>query len=63
MTKGEKKIFRRTRLIFGDPYIPRYSGRRGNAEEMQTAADEMLTAAYALGGQQVGGQPLEDENA
>ena len=56
---GEKKNFHRTRLIFGDPYVPRYSGRRGTAEEMQTAADEMLIASYALGGQKVGGQPLE----
>lgn len=56
---GEKKNFRKTRLIFGDPYIPRYSGRKGTAEEMQTAADEMLAAAYALGGQKVGGAPLD----
>ena len=55
---GEKKPFRRTRLIFGAPYAPRYSGRRGTAEELQRAADEMLEASYALGGQKVGGEPL-----
>lgn len=55
---GEKKPFHRTRLIFGDPYIPRYTGRRGTAEELQAAADEMLIQSYALGGQQVGGTPL-----
>lgn len=55
---GEKKLFRRTRIIFGDPYEPRYTGRRGTAEEMQKIADDLLEAAYALGGQAVGGEPL-----
>ena len=55
---GEKKLFRRTRIVFGDPYEPRYTGRRGTAEEMQKIADDILEAAYALGGQQVGGKPL-----
>ena len=55
---GEKKFLRRTRVIFGKPYIPSYSGRHGTAEEMQKIADEILTAAYALGGQAVGGVPL-----
>lgn len=55
---GEKKLFRRTRIIFGDPYEPRYTGRRGTAEEMQKIADDLLEAAYALGGQAVGGKPL-----
>lgn len=55
---GEKKLFHRTRIIFGDPYEPRYTGRRGTAEEMQKIADDLLEAAYALGGQAVGGKPL-----
>jgi len=55
---GEKKLFRRTRLIFGKPYEPVYTGRRGTAEEMQKIADDLLTQAYALGGQAVGGKPL-----
>ena len=55
---GEKKIFHRTRIIFGDPYRPVYSGRHGTSEEMQKIADDILTAAYALGGQKVGGEPL-----
>lgn len=55
---GEKKLFRRTRIIFGDPYEPVYTGRRGTAEEMQKIADDILAAAYALGGQKVGGEPL-----
>ena len=56
---GEKRCFHRTRLLFGEPYIPRYTGRKGTAEETQRAADEMLVAAYALGGQKVGGEPLD----
>lgn len=55
---GEKKLFHRTRIIFGDPYEPHYTGRRGTAEEMQKIADGLLEAAYALGGQAVGGKPL-----
>lgn len=56
---GEKKLFHRTRLIFGDPYEPVYTGRHGTAEEMQKIADDLLAASYALGGQAVGGAPLE----
>lgn len=55
---GEKKPFRRTRIIFGDPYEPHYTGRRGTSEEMRKIADDILEAAYALGGQAVGGKPL-----
>ncbi len=55
---GEKKLFHRTRIIFGKPYQPVYSGRRGTTEEMQKIADEVLEAAYALGDQAVGGQQL-----
>lgn len=55
---GEKKLFHRTRIIFGDPYEPHCTGRRGTAEEMQRIADDLLEAAYALGGQAVGGKPL-----
>ena len=55
---GEKKFFHRTRIIFGKPYEPHYTGRRGTSEEMQKIADDILEAAYALGGQAVGGGPL-----
>lgn len=58
---GEKKCFRRTRIIFGEPYTPVFSGRRGTAEEMQQIADGILREAYALGGQDVGGRPLCEE--
>ncbi|WP_297710470.1 1-acyl-sn-glycerol-3-phosphate acyltransferase [Dysosmobacter sp.] len=58
---GPKKPFRRTRIIFGEPYTPVYTGRHGTSEEMQKIADDILAAAYALGGQAVGGKPLCDE--
>lgn len=55
---GEKKLFHRTRIIFGEPYQPQITGRHGTAEEVQRVADGVLAAAYALGGQAVGGMPL-----
>ena len=55
---GRKRPFHRCRIVIGDPYTPRYTGRKGTPEEIQTAADEMLIRAYALGGQAVGGKPL-----
>lgn len=55
---GEKKLFHRTRIIFGEPYQPQITGRHGTAEEVQRAADGVLAAAYALGGQAVGGMAL-----
>ena len=58
---GPKKPFHRTRIIFGEPYTPVYTGHHGTSEEMQKIADDILAAAYALGGQAVGGTPLCDE--
>ena len=58
---GPKKPFHRTRIIFGEPYTPVYTGHHGPSEEMQKIADDILAAAYALGGQAVGGKPLCDE--
>ena len=58
---GPKKPFHRTRIIFGEPYTPVYTGHHGTSEEMQKIANDILTAAYALGGQAVGGKPLCDE--
>lgn len=55
---GNKKMFKKTRIIFGAPYQPTYTGRRGTSEELQQCADEMLRITYALGGQAVGGKPL-----
>ena len=57
-TDGAKPFFRRTRIIFGKPVEMVYTGRHGTADEMQAIADNVLKAAYALGGQEVGGKPL-----
>ena len=55
---GPKRVFHKSRIIFGAPITPVYTGRHGTAEEMQRIADEILKTAYALGGQEVGGKPL-----
>lgn len=55
---GPKKPFRKTRIVFGKPIEPVYSGRNGTADEMQQIADQILKEAYALGGCAVGGEPL-----
>ena len=52
---GKKRLFHKTRIIFGKPYVPQITGRRGTSEEMQKIADDILREAYALGGQSVGG--------
>lgn len=55
---GKKRLFHRTRIVFGGEYTPVYTGRHGTAEEMQKIADDLLSESYALGGQAVGGKPL-----
>lgn len=45
----EKRLFRRHRVIFGEPYKPAFTGRRGTSEEVQAIADDLLRRAYALG--------------
>lgn len=51
---GEKKLFHKTRIVFGKPYEPVYSGRRGTSEELEHIAQDMLEQAYAFGGERVG---------
>ena len=45
-----KRIFRKIPIIFGKPYSPVYSGRRGTAEEYQANAEEIMRQVYELGG-------------
>ena len=45
-----KRLFRKIPIIFGKPYTPVYTGRRGTAEEYQTNAEEIMRQAYELGG-------------
>lgn len=46
----KKSVFRRVPIIFGKPYAPVYTGRKGTAEEYQTNADEIMRQVYELGG-------------
>ncbi len=46
---GKKRVFKRTRIIFGEPYLPETASRRPTAEEFQEHADEVMHRAYALG--------------
>ena len=46
---GEKhKFFRRSRVVFGEPYMPQWEGRRPTAEENHQFAEELLRRIYAL---------------
>lgn len=45
-----KRLFRKTVIIFGKPFTPTYTGRRGTAEEYQANTDEVMRRAYELGG-------------
>jgi len=45
---GKKKLFRRTTVVFGEPYRPSFAGRRPTAEEMQQAANELMERVYAM---------------
>lgn len=45
-----KKIFHKVKIVFGEPYTPVYTGRRGTAEEYQKNADEIMRQVYELGG-------------
>ena len=45
-----KKVFRRVKIVFGRPYEPVYTGRRGTAEEYQDNAEEIMHQVYELGG-------------
>lgn len=45
----KKRMFRKTRIVFGAPYDPVYTGKKGTAEEYQSNADEIMRQAYQLG--------------
>ena len=47
--EGHKRLFRRTRIIFGQAYRPDAASRRPSPEEVQAIADEVLRRSYALG--------------
>lgn len=45
----KKKLFRKTRIVFGEAFAPVYTGRKGTAEEYQANAEEVMRRAYELG--------------
>lgn len=47
---GKKKLFRRSTIIFGQPYTPVIAGRRPTPEENRRIAGELLDRIYALRG-------------
>lgn len=44
-----RRFLRKTHIVFGTPYAPVYTGRKGTAEEYQYNTDEVMRRAYALG--------------
>ena len=47
----EKRMFRKTKIVFGPAYAPAYTGRKGTAEEYQANVDEIMRQIKELGGQ------------
>lgn len=46
---GKKKLFHKTTVVFGEPYVPQIAGRRPTPEESRHIAEELLERIYALG--------------
>lgn len=47
----QKRRFRKTAVVFGQPYYPEFEGRKPSAEDYQRIADDLLSRIKALGGQ------------
>jgi len=45
---GRHKLFRRTTVVFGEPYTPEIAGRRPTPDENRQAAEEILRRSYAM---------------
>lgn len=46
---AKKRIFRKTTVVFGEPYHPEFEGRKPTAEDYQRIADDLLLRVRALG--------------
>ena len=46
--ESQMKLFHKTNIVFGEPYLPKVAGRKGTAEEYQNIADEALRRIYQL---------------
>ncbi len=47
----EKKRFRRTTVVIGEPYLPQVSGKKGTAAEYHAIADDLMERIRALSSQ------------
>lgn len=48
---GEKKWFRPTPVVIGEPYYPQTAGKRATPEEYRAIADDLMKRIFALSGQ------------
>ncbi len=49
----KKRLFRKTTVVFGQPYHPEFEGRKPSAADYQRIADDLLVRVRALGEQAV----------
>ncbi|MBE6956351.1 MAG: 1-acyl-sn-glycerol-3-phosphate acyltransferase [Ruminococcaceae bacterium] len=47
-----KRMFRRNLVVIGQPFEPKFEGRKCTAEELRAVADELMARIYALGEEQ-----------
>jgi len=45
-------MFRRNLVVIGQPFEPKFEGRKCTAEELRAVADELMARIYALGEEQ-----------
>ena len=48
---AKKRRFRKTTVVFGEPYYPEFEGRKPSASDYQRIADDLLDRVRALGEQ------------
>lgn len=48
----KKRRFRKTTVVFGEPYYPEFEGRKPSADDYQRIADDLLIRIKALGEQE-----------
>ncbi len=44
----QKRIFRKTTVVFGQPFYPQFAGRKPSSEELQRIADDLMDRIRAL---------------
>ena len=46
--EARKRLFRRNRVVIGQPFMPQIAGRKGTTEEYRAIADELMERIRAL---------------